>query len=117
MRVAAFVDAGSLWDYQGPTSYALTGEVNTPGCIRGTSSSSGTCAGLQYDDTNLVRTLGRCRPDLAVSVRSAALRLRRADHKGQVRPGAGVQVWRRNDVLSVITACTATDGMTQPQFL
>ena len=26
VRVAAFVDAGSLWDYQGPTTWAVTGE-------------------------------------------------------------------------------------------
>ena len=26
VRVAAFVDAGSLWSYKGPTSWAVTGE-------------------------------------------------------------------------------------------
>ncbi|MEH6950784.1 outer membrane protein assembly factor BamA [Nitrobacter sp. NHB1] len=56
LKGAVYADAGSLWGYEGPTSYALTGEFNAPGCIKGTSSSSGTCAGLQYDDTNLVRT-------------------------------------------------------------
>ena len=56
LKGAVYADAGSLWDYKGPTSYPLTGEINAPGCARGTSSSPGTCAGLQYDDTNLVRT-------------------------------------------------------------
>ncbi len=56
LKGAVYADAGSLWDYKGPTSYALTGEINTPGCVQGTSSTSGTCAGLQYDDTNVVRT-------------------------------------------------------------
>jgi outer membrane protein insertion porin family len=56
LKGAIYADAGSLFDYKGPTSYALTGEINAPGCVPGTSSSSGTCAGLQYDDTNMVRT-------------------------------------------------------------
>ncbi|MGN6115604.1 MAG: outer membrane protein assembly factor BamA [Nitrobacter sp.] len=56
LKGAVYADAGSLWDYKGPTSYSFTGEINAPGCVRGTSSSPGTCAGLQYDDTNLVRT-------------------------------------------------------------
>jgi outer membrane protein insertion porin family len=46
LKGAVYADAGGLWDYQGPTSWAATGEVNTPG----------TCTGLQYDNTNLVRT-------------------------------------------------------------
>jgi outer membrane protein insertion porin family len=56
LKGAVYADAGSLWDYQGPTSYALTGEVNAPGCVPGTSNSSGTCAGLQYDNANKIRT-------------------------------------------------------------
>jgi outer membrane protein insertion porin family len=57
LKGAVYADAGSLWDYKGPTSYALTNEFNTPGCIPSTSSGNpGTCAGLQYDDTNVIRT-------------------------------------------------------------
>jgi outer membrane protein insertion porin family len=59
LKGAVYADAGSLWGYQGPTNWALTGEVNTPGCIKPTqfpNPSSGTCLGLQFDDTNLVRT-------------------------------------------------------------
>jgi outer membrane protein insertion porin family len=47
LKGAVYADAGSLWDYQGPTSWAATGEVNTPTCPA--------CA-MQYDDTNVIRT-------------------------------------------------------------
>ena len=57
LKGAVYADAGSLWDYKGPTSYAATGEINLPGCVNGTSATNpGTCRGLQYDDTNKVRT-------------------------------------------------------------
>jgi outer membrane protein insertion porin family len=47
LKGAVYADAGSLWGYQGPTSWSATGEVNTRACP--------TC-GLQYDDGNLVRS-------------------------------------------------------------
>jgi outer membrane protein insertion porin family len=59
LKGAVYADAGSLWDYQGPTNWALTGEVNTPGCIKPTqfpNPTSGTCLGLQFDNTNVIRT-------------------------------------------------------------
>ena len=62
LKGSVYADAGGLWDYKGPTSWAATGEVNVPGCIKPTQASSttaanaGTCLGLQYDDGNLVRT-------------------------------------------------------------
>jgi outer membrane protein insertion porin family len=59
LKGAVYADAGGLFDYQGPTSWTATGEVNTPGCIRPTpvpSPSPGTCLGLQYDSGNVVRT-------------------------------------------------------------
>jgi outer membrane protein insertion porin family len=56
LKGAVYADAGSLWDYQGPVNWAQTGEVNLPGCIRPTAFTSGTCLGLQYDDSNVVRT-------------------------------------------------------------
>jgi outer membrane protein insertion porin family len=46
LKGAVYADAGSLWGYQGPTSWAQTGEVNSSACR----------CGLVYDDTNLVRT-------------------------------------------------------------
>jgi outer membrane protein insertion porin family len=56
LKGAVYADAGSLWGYQGPTSWAQTGEVNAAGCTPGTRTSVGTCAGLQYDDGNVIRT-------------------------------------------------------------
>jgi outer membrane protein insertion porin family len=56
LKGAVYADAGSLWGYEGPTSNLATGEVNALNCIRGTSSSSGTCAGLQFDDSNTIRS-------------------------------------------------------------
>ena len=47
LKGAVYADAGSLWGYQGPTSWAATGEVNSPSCP--------TC-GLQYDDSKVVRS-------------------------------------------------------------
>jgi outer membrane protein insertion porin family len=50
LKGAVYADAGSLWDYQGPTSYAATGEVN--GIVNGVKCN---CA-MVYDDTNVIRT-------------------------------------------------------------
>jgi outer membrane protein insertion porin family len=46
LKGAVYADAGSLWGYQGPTSWAATGEVNSAVCK----------CGLQYDDGNVVRS-------------------------------------------------------------
>ncbi|MGJ4941058.1 outer membrane protein assembly factor BamA [Bradyrhizobium sp. HKCCYLS1011] len=46
LKGAVYADAGSLWGYQGPTSWAATGEVNSAACK----------CGLQYDDSKVVRT-------------------------------------------------------------
>jgi len=65
IKMAAFVDAGSLWDYKGPTTWAVTGET------------------LQVDDTNKVRSaagigliwdspLGPLRFDLAYPITKGA---------------------------------------------
>jgi outer membrane protein insertion porin family len=58
LKGAVYADAGGLYDYQGPTNWALTGEVNTPGCIRPTNNppNPGTCLGLQFDSGNQVRS-------------------------------------------------------------
>jgi outer membrane protein insertion porin family len=50
LKGAVYADAGSLWDYQGPTTWAATGEVN--GLVNG----SPCKCGMVYDDTNIVRT-------------------------------------------------------------
>jgi outer membrane protein insertion porin family len=59
LKGAVYADAGGLWGYQGPTSWAATGEVNVPGCVPPTTTlpvNPGTCLGLQYSEQNLVRT-------------------------------------------------------------
>ncbi|MCK1511059.1 outer membrane protein assembly factor BamA [Bradyrhizobium sp. 190] len=59
LKGSVYADAGGLFDYKGPTSWAATNEINVPGCIPPTQSpnaTAGTCTGLQFDDGNLVRT-------------------------------------------------------------
>jgi outer membrane protein insertion porin family len=58
LKGSIYADAGGLYDYKGPTSWALTNEVNLPGCVPGTITpvTAGTCTGLQMDDGNVVRT-------------------------------------------------------------
>jgi outer membrane protein insertion porin family len=58
LKGAVYADAGSLWDYKGPTSWAQTGEVNLPGCIPSTRNpvTTGTCTGLVYDNGNVIRS-------------------------------------------------------------
>jgi outer membrane protein insertion porin family len=61
LKGAVYADAGGLYDYKGPTDWALTGEVNQPGCIpptnvKNVAPASGTCLGLQFDPQNVVRT-------------------------------------------------------------
>ena len=61
LKGAVYADAGGLYDYTGPTSWAATGEVNLPGCIPPTNSPNvapnpGTCLGLQYNDSNVIRS-------------------------------------------------------------
>jgi outer membrane protein insertion porin family len=62
LKGSVYADAGGLFDYKGPTSWAQTGEVNTAGCIKPTqatattAANAGTCLGLQYDSGNVVRS-------------------------------------------------------------
>ena len=59
LKGSVYADAGGLYDYKGPTSWAQTGEVNVAGCRPARTNSptdSGTCLGLQYDNANVVRT-------------------------------------------------------------
>ncbi|HVV40813.1 MAG TPA: outer membrane protein assembly factor BamA [Nitrobacter sp.] len=46
LKGAVFADAGSLWGYEGPTTFAATGEVNSAACR----------CGMLYDDSTLVRS-------------------------------------------------------------
>ncbi|HZR88905.1 MAG TPA: outer membrane protein assembly factor BamA [Bradyrhizobium sp.] len=67
LKGAVYADAGGLYDYQGPTTWAFTGETTTPatqkggtgGCVGPTQPpaySAGTCTGLVYDDSKVIRT-------------------------------------------------------------
>jgi outer membrane protein insertion porin family len=61
LKGAVYADAGGLYDYQGPTTWALTGENTTTknsNCIPSTinPNSTGTCTGLVYDDSKVVRS-------------------------------------------------------------
>jgi outer membrane protein insertion porin family len=50
LKGAVYADAGSLWDYKGPTQWAATGEVN--GLVNGVRCN----CGMVFDDTNVIRT-------------------------------------------------------------
>lgn len=64
LKGSLYADAGGLYDYQGPTTWAFTGETTTPansGCTPPTKpgvspANAGTCTGLVYDDSRTVRT-------------------------------------------------------------
>jgi outer membrane protein insertion porin family len=61
LKGAVYADAGGLYDYQGPTTWAFTGETTTTrnsNCIPSTinPATAGTCTGLVYDNGNVVRS-------------------------------------------------------------
>ncbi|TMK50634.1 MAG: outer membrane protein assembly factor BamA [Alphaproteobacteria bacterium] len=64
LKGAVYADAGGLYDYKGPTTWAATGELTTPqnsNCIKPSLPgafpiSAGTCTGLVYDSSNVVRS-------------------------------------------------------------
>jgi outer membrane protein insertion porin family len=64
LKGAVYADAGGLYDYKGPTTWAFTNELTTPAnsnCAKPSPPgvfplSAGTCTGLVYDSSNVVRT-------------------------------------------------------------
>jgi outer membrane protein insertion porin family len=67
LKGAVYADAGGLYDYQGPTTWAFTNELTTPfsqkggnsNCIPPTTTqpvAAGTCTGLVYDDSRVIRS-------------------------------------------------------------
>src|SRR5712671_1074615 len=64
LKGAVYADAGSLFDYKGPTTWAFTNELTTPAnsnCAKPSPPgvfplSAGTCTGLVYDSSNVIRT-------------------------------------------------------------
>ncbi|MGB9394142.1 MAG: outer membrane protein assembly factor BamA [Pseudolabrys sp.] len=63
IKVAAFADAGNLWDYQGPTSWNVTGETLTVGLDSASFIRSSVGVGLLWDSP-----LGPLRFDLAYPI-------------------------------------------------
>ena len=95
LKGAVYADAGGLYDYKGPTSWAATNEVNLPGCIRPSPGVNGTCTGLQYDDGKVIRSsvgvgliwaspFGPLRFDYAIPITKGAY-----DRKQEFRFGGG----------------------------
>lgn len=61
LKGAVYADAGGLYDYQGPTTWAATNELTTTrnsSCTPSTinPATAGTCTGLVYDNGNVVRS-------------------------------------------------------------
>src|SRR5215472_15974952 len=61
LKGAVYADAGGLYNYQGPTTRTATNEITTPAnsnCIKPTQTpaTAGTCTGLVFDDSKVVRT-------------------------------------------------------------
>jgi len=63
IKVAAFADAGNLWDYQGPTSWSVTGETLQVGLDSASFIRSSVGVGLLWDSP-----LGPLRFDLAYPI-------------------------------------------------
>lgn len=79
LRGAIFADAGSLWDYKGPTSWSVTGETINPNDDKMVRSSVG--AGLVWDSP-----FGPLRFDYAYAVTKSS-----ADRLQQFRFGGGTK--------------------------
>ena len=89
LKGAVYADAGGLYDYQGPTTWAATGELTTPAnsnCVKPTVNPAFAWhlyrIGVRQRQYR-PHLRGR-RPDLGVAVRSAALRLCHPADQGQV---------------------------------
>ncbi|QOZ53023.1 outer membrane protein assembly factor BamA [Bradyrhizobium sp. CCBAU 53338] len=61
LKGAVYADAGGLYDYKGPTTWSVTNEMTTTAnssCTPSTvnPNSTGTCTGLVYDDSKVIRS-------------------------------------------------------------
>ena len=77
LKAMAFVDAGSVFRYGGPTTFP------------------GSTQSLQLANANIVRSSVGVGPDLGLAVRRTDRQLRRADDQGSLRRGAAVRLQRR----------------------
>ena len=94
LKGAVFADAGSLWDYKGPTSWNVTGETLTPQRNRSTDP-----------------RIGRCRSDLEFAVRSAALRLFVPACQAGIRSDPAIPLRRRHEILDAQQSRTNSFGI------
>ena len=110
LKGAIHADAGSLWDYQGPTQLAATGEIN--GMVNGHFCN----CGMVFDDANVIRSsagvgliwaspFGPLRFDYSIPITKG-----KYDIVQQFMFGGG------NSVLSLTAGRTATGGMAQATF-
>ena len=99
LKAAVFADAGSVWDYKGPTFYSATGET------------------MLFADDKTDPLVGRRRPDLGFAIRSDAVRLFVPDHQRRLRQGAAIPFRRRHQILIAAAERSAiVRRMTEPLF-
>ena len=102
IKVAAFADAGSLWNYTGPTTFPATGEVISgnfcPTLVR-----ASRIRRRVRSTMPCMFVVGRRRLNLGIAVRAAAVRLFIPALEGAVRPDPAVPFRRRDEIL--IPAC------------
>ena len=77
LKASAFVDAGSVFHYGGPTTFP------------------GSTQSMQLANANVVRSSVGVGPDLGLAVRRPHRQLRGADDQSGLRRGAAVQLQRR----------------------
>ena len=107
VKVAAFADAGSLWNYVGPTTFPATGEV-----LSGSICATPPCP---VDNAMHIRSSVGVGTDLGFAVRAASLRLLVPADEGILRPRAAVPLRWRHEILTP-AAGRRLDGMTEPFF-
>ena len=91
VKLAAFADAGSLWNYVGPTTFPATGEV-----ISGSLCST---PPFPVDNAMHVRSSVGVGFDLGLAIWSARIRLFVPAEQGTLRPGAAVPLRWRGEIL------------------
>ena len=90
LKGSVYADAGDLFDYQGPTSWAADGRGQRARLHQADAGDGHCCGecrnlfGIAVQRRQCGPHLGRCRLHLGFAVRSAALRLCGSDHEGSV---------------------------------
>jgi Omp85 superfamily domain len=100
IKVAAFADAGSLWNYTGPTIFPAAGEVISGNFCPTFGPGIPQCGAVSDRQRHACSHVGRAAPDLGIAVWAAAPRLFVPAHKGALRPGSAVPLRRRHEILN-----------------